>query len=459
MQKIRLNKILAFVLGLSLVLLLIPGYTSGESYLLKDSYLYDKDGWKFIHIEGSPTQRGFQLGYRLADGIDSYRTYLAHRYAEEGETPKECWTRLKNESFESYWSKTPHEFKNEMRGIAKGVRAKGTEVDYRDILLLNSHRDLNCKKNFEELEERCSAFIANGSYTKDGNIVIAHSTWTRYSEAKHVYYFIHVKPNKGHEFIIQTGPGMVWGTTGWAFNKAGIVIAETALGFDGPGVAPYDDSGRPMFVRAREAVQYSDNIDECVETVRKDTNGAVPQDWLMGDLNTGEIAILEVGLYNSCLRSSRNGFFGSCNFIWDKGVASEWLDVDLETETASSYRFQRWEQLSQVYRGDIDMELAKEFLSEHYDTKGGVEDITAGRRILCAHYDLRKEDPEPKGTIDAKVMDEESALKMSFLAIRGHPCGIDFDSEAFLKEHPEFEDEYGLQDMPSYSWTTIAPGE
>jgi hypothetical protein len=465
MQKIRLNKIIAPVLSLSLIFLFTPGYVSGEDNLLKGSYSYDKDGWRFVHIEGKPYQRGFQLGYILAPGIDGYRTYLAHRYVSEDEDFEECWERLRNEAM-IYWDKVPKEYKAEMRGIAKGAEVKGYNTDYKDILVLNSHRDLDYKRKFEQAiegqeirkEQHCSAFITNGSYTKDGDIVIAHNTWTSYSEAKYLYYLIHVKPKDGYEFLIQTGPGMIWSTTGWCFNSAGLVVAETALGFDGngPGIALYHDSGVPIFVRARKAIQYSDNIDDLVKTVRVNNNGACAQDWLIGDAKTNEIAILELGLYNSCLRRTMDGFYGSCNYVWDEGVASEWLNVE-PVEHPSVYRLKRWKQLSQIHQGNIDIELAKGFLGDHFDIETGMEDITAGRHILCGHQDLREDNPNPKGTIDGKVTSGEEALEMKCFAIRGHPCGVGFDCERFLEEHPEYKDEFDLEDMPSYSWTVIAP--
>ena len=32
--------------------------------------------------------------------------------------------------------------------------------------------------------EHCSAFVATGSYTKDGRVVIAHNNWTSYLDGR-----------------------------------------------------------------------------------------------------------------------------------------------------------------------------------------------------------------------------------------------------------------------------------
>ena len=472
MQKIRLSKILAFVLSLSLVLLLTPRCASEEGKLLEGSYSYDKDGWRFVYVEGGPYQRGFQLGYILADDINDYKRYIAHQIIPEGGIVKQCcrvlremaWKILREMATMEYWDKVPEEYKQEIKGIAEGAEAKGYDVDYKDILVINSGLDLGYKYK-EKLETvkrviggGCSAFIANGSYTENGDVVIAHNTWMSYSGAKYFYYMIYVKPEDGYEFLMQSGPGMIWSSTDWYINSAGLMVTETTLGFDGngKGVAPYNDLGIPVFVRARRAIQYSESIDHFVDTMIKDNNGAYACDWLMGDAETNEIAILELGLNKWCLKRTTDGFYGSCNYIWDEGVRSEWLGVG-NTDPPSIYRWKRWKQLGQMHRGEINTELAKDFLGDHFDLEKGEVDITAGRHIICGHLDLRIANPKPHGTIDGKVTSSKEAIEMRCFTIRGHPCGTGFNYADFIQKNPEYKHEFGLEDMPSYSWTSIGP--
>ncbi len=82
--------------------------------------------------------------------------------------------------------------------------------------------------------------------------------------------------------------------------------------------------------------------------------------------------------------------------------------------------------------GKIDKELARKFLSDHYDSFE--EAYNPGSRTLCGHveYDPRGL-PEwgwdayyPGGAIDAKVTDSEWASQMKFHAKFGHSCEIPF---------------------------------
>ena len=40
-----------------------------RSLLLSGSYRFDKNGWSFVHLEGTPEQVGYQHGYLLAREI------------------------------------------------------------------------------------------------------------------------------------------------------------------------------------------------------------------------------------------------------------------------------------------------------------------------------------------------------------------------------------------------------
>jgi hypothetical protein len=68
--------------------------------------------------------------------------------------------------------------------------------------------------------------------------------------------------------------------------------AETTIG----NFFPFDEKGVPEFARMRSTTQYADNIDEWCEIMKKGNNGGYANAWLTGDINTNEIARLELGL-------------------------------------------------------------------------------------------------------------------------------------------------------------------
>ena len=97
--------------------------------------------------------------------------------------------------------------------------------------------------------EHCSAFVATGSYTKDGKVVIAHNNWTNYLDGERWTIVFDIVPTKGKRMLMDGLPGVIHSADDFVMNSAGIVITETTIGhFSG-----YDAAGIPEFVRARKA--------------------------------------------------------------------------------------------------------------------------------------------------------------------------------------------------------------
>ena len=68
--------------------------------------------------------------------------------------------------------------------------------------------------------------------------------------------------------------------------------SETTIGdFKG-----FDERGILEFVRFRRATQDASSIVEWCEIMKRGNNGGYANAWLLGDVNSGEIARLELGL-------------------------------------------------------------------------------------------------------------------------------------------------------------------
>ena len=423
---------------------------------LSGSYVCDIDGWRCVHIEGEPYKRGFQHGYLLGENI-TYNIEVSCR----GNSDQ--WNAIRANAV-AYWHRVPLEYKQEIRGIADGVGASGhslqwanRDVDWVDILSLNCIVDTWYKMGWDLSsalrEGGCSAFAAAGSATEDGGIVIGHNTWTTYVGVETNYFMIEIRPKRGYDITMQAPAGCIWSMMDWYINGAGLVVTETTL-----GRGPYDETGMPIFVRAREAVQYSDNIDQFVAWMTTDNNGAYSNDWLVADAKTGEIAILELGsrdVYS--LKRTFDGFFGSCNFAWNETVRDE-QEAREFTQDGCYPRWIRWAELSDQHYGNITVETGKIFLADHFDTQ--THSINPSSATLCGHSELNPYRNRPSGAIDGKVTNSSMALNMMMWARRGHPCGMDFNATDFLAQHPQYEEyEPYLADMPAYDWTIIGPRE
>src|SRR5581483_2380086 len=144
----------------------------------------ERNGWIYVHLEGTPDEVGYQHGWLLAREIDDalrvFKKYLQRVTAHD-------WQFYRNAAHEMFWSKLDDEYKREIQGIARGAYARGVRIDADDVLAMNGWMELawyyvpsltQGRIDDPELHQSpplaCSAFVATGSYTKGGDIVIAH---------------------------------------------------------------------------------------------------------------------------------------------------------------------------------------------------------------------------------------------------------------------------------------------
>src|SRR5204863_4802128 len=80
----------------------------------------------------------------------------------------------------------------------------------------------------------------------------------------------------------------------------------------------FDIKGMALASRIRQALQYADSIEKAADILIKSNNGLYTNEWLMADVKTNEIAMLELGTSKTRLsRSSRNEWFGNTpGFYW-----------------------------------------------------------------------------------------------------------------------------------------------
>ena len=115
-------------------------------------------------------------------------------------------------------------------------------------------------------------------------------------------------------------------------------------------------------------------------------NGGYANAWILGDNKTGEIARLELGLKNHFLERTTNGYFTGANFPVNEKILKEETSFDpTSVDQSANMRRQRWDILMVQYKGKINIDNAKSFMSDHFDTRRNTE--KAGRFSLCGHID------------------------------------------------------------------------
>jgi hypothetical protein len=442
-------------------------YAGGDDPRLKNSTREDKNGWIYVHLEGTPAEIGYQHGYLLAPEIDDCIKMFTF-YFEKGSTQKD-WKFFREATERIFWPRIEKEYQEELQGIAEGMAARGYKYDNIDITVLNANIELASyyvpwlanKIKSDSLNNRapgrCSAFIATGSYTKDGKIVIAHNNWSDYIVGERWNVIADIVPAKGFRILMDCMPGLIHSGDDFAINSAGILYTETTItGFKG-----FNEDGTPEFMRARKAAQYAGSIDEYVKIMTANNTGAYANDWLVGDIKTNEIARLELGLKNYRVWRSFDSMYVGSNFPCDPKLTAEETNFDPNDMTNSANsRKCRWAQLSFEKKGTIDAELAKIMEADHHDPITGKQSTGGG--VLCGHIDTDpKGAPEwsnppfyPGGAVQGKVTTAALAKEMKIWARMGHPCGEDFLAAPFFKKHPEFKwQEKFLVDMKGNPWT------
>lgn len=348
------------------------------------AYRYPAAGWIYLHIEGQPYDRGYQHGHLMAREIPEYLERCAALLGS-----KDHWNDYRTTANALFLRGFDREILEEMRGIADGASDAGARwldrrIDLLDVVVANTTVEMGelasaasvTPTGLENLNllappyaggkpdsplDHCSAFAATGPATRDGRMVIGHVTWWPLTLAEQTNVLLDIKPAQGHRMLIQSYPGGIESGTDWYQNDAGIVLTETTI-----DQTPFNPRGTPVAFRARQAIQYSDSIDDVVRYLSTQNNGLYTNEWIMGDAKTNEIAIFDLGTDHTRLwRSSKNQWFGDTpGFYWGDNNAKD-LTVRLEDypdpKGQPDYipyvpgpRDLAWQELYHKYRGKID---------------------------------------------------------------------------------------------------------
>lgn len=442
--------------------------TNNQKALLSKAFRYEKNGWIYIHIEGSPEVRGFQHGYLLA--IEIKEALRVMKRIWEYKTSLE-WSWLIEKASEMFVPRIDPENRAEINAIVEGMRAHNVRTTSDELIAYNGWKELLWQwwptikdtispNTSSPVQESCSAFIATGNMTADGQIIMAHNTWDEFSIPQN-NIIIDIQPANGYRIFMQTAPGLIHSTTDFFITSAGIVGTETTI----DAFFPFDPKGIPEFVRVRRAMQDASTIEEWCEIMKKDNNGGYANSWLLGDIKTNEIARLELGLHYFGYEKKKDGYFTGSNIAENMTILRRETRIDEQNiKLPNVARRVRWKQLMNEYMGRIDIETSKTMISDHFDTYLNI--FNPDFRTICGHGELDNMANSiynpffPCGAYDGKIVNSTMAKDMTFIARWGSPCGRPFNSEKFLVDHPQYDWMNGLlKNRPTQPWTTFKAGE
>ena len=434
-----------------------------------EGYRYNIQGWVYVHIEGDPYERGYQYGYLASAEIeDMIERWVIHVYKDVKilnrfpfKDPKKAWNIFKSRAKSNFLKDVPEEYKDELRGLTDGLKAKGVkifnyEIEFDDVVASQFVQDVEyssfvyIKKRFHPLRGlvhriketltkgikdsssgHCTAFIATGDATADGGIVAAHSTIYATYLAERCNIILDVQPSNGNRFIMTCPPGSIWSQEDWYQNEKGIILTETEF----TKQCPFRIIGNiPKGVRSRTAIQYSDSIDDVIKILKHKNNGLIPNEWLIGDTKTGEIASLQLAYFNTPVKRTFNGYYWSCCIAHDPKVIAECegipvfavkIGTKISPDTFISKIAKKFIELGEQYYGTIDIRIAKIIMS----TPPIVDRVT-----------------------DGKITDSNLMKKLGLIACMGKPDGSQWDTT------DEYKKKYNkATELPSSGFVKIYP--
>jgi hypothetical protein len=439
---------------------------------IKNGLSYEKNGWKYVSIKGKPKERGYAYGYLCADDFKEIQKMLKFLMLEAYGME---WEYFIKEISNDFMEITKHDFKElyeEMEGIAEGCTANGCKTTVDEIIAWNFYCSIPYWYSFKTdshigkeggAPDKCSAFMAVGDWTEDGNIVCAHNSFTDFIDGQYSNVVLDLNPEKGHRFIMQTSPCWIWSGTDFFVTAKGIIGTETTIG----GFYPYEKR-YPIGYRIRKAMQYGNTLDEYCDILLDENSGDYANSWLFGDVNSKEILRIELGLKYHNIERTKNGFFIGFNAPYDEKIRN------LEVVNSGFYDIRRHQgarlvrlgDLMDEYKGKLNIDVAKKIISDHYDVYLD-KDNNPCSRTVCSHYDLdareymsdqsRPKPFAPHGAVDGIVCDSALAKNMSFIGRFGNSCGTPFIKDEFCKKHRQYYKfcPY-LKDRLTQQWTEFS---
>jgi hypothetical protein len=451
---------------------------------VKNGISYEMNGWLYVSIKGKPKERGYAYGKLVADEMKKVKKIQEFiTYFDYG-VKWDFFIEAAAKHFKPKIIEHFPEFYEEMVGFSEGCTAGGTKMSIDEVIAWNNSMTITGSwfANMPEEEriavrgtatsntssskeggasDKCSAFMANGDWTADGKIVVAHNNFSNFVDGQLARVVLDLKPEKGNRMLMQGFAGWIWSGTDFFVTSKGIIGTETTIG----GFINYENN-IPISCRIRNAMQYGNTLDDYVKMLLDGNSGDYANSWLFGDTNTNEILRLELGLRFHNVERTKNGYFIGFNAPYDARIRNlECVNTGFDDiRRHQGARRVRLDDLMDEWKGKINIDIARQILSDHYDVYLHKENPCS--RTVCSHYDMdareymsdpsRPKPYQPRGALDGNVCDTTMAKNMSFSLRWGNSCGIPFDKNKFCDEHREWAylREY-LDDRPQQPWTTF----
>jgi hypothetical protein len=462
---------------------------------VKNGHRYDLHGWTYVSVHGSPKDRGLAYGQLLASDMKEVRRILDFVVYNDFGVKWDFFIDAAKKYYSPKIQQHFPEFYQEMKGFAEGATMDIHEVVawnnyftlteswWANMPAAESARVKGSSAHFTKVsstegggiggiggrgggggaQERCSAFMAVGTdWTTDGKIVCAHNNFSNFVDGQLAKYVLDIKPDKGNRILMMGFPGWIWSGTDFFVTSAGIIGTETTIG----GFISYENN-IPISCRIRKAMQYGNTLDAYETILLNGNSGDYANSWLLGNTHTNEIMRIELGLRFHNTERTNNGYFIGFNAPYDPRIRNlECVNTGIDDiRRHQGARKVRLEDLMDQWKGKLNLAIAQQIISDHYDVYLDKENPCS--RTCCAHYELdgreymsdpsRPKPYQPRGALDGNAVDTALAKQMSFSVRWGSSCGMPFDASKFCAKNRVWAYLLPyLHDRPTQPWTIFS---
>jgi predicted choloylglycine hydrolase len=361
----------------------------------------NKNGLKLLHLKGTAYERGYQRGM-LQDDLEYVTTSnITELMVWFGGDNPQAGLKIMLDAKKKMEPFVPYQFQQEIKGMADALAAKGSSVDYDDIMLHMISADLsmmNLKHNLNHSPKRdafpklsrCSSFSAWGSATKDGSLIVAGNAdyYDTKKELENRYIAVVDPADGGYGYV-----GALWDVffVASGINEAGIAINGHLVSSDSESLF-----GVSAELLLGLILQHADSIEDAVEilTAYPRTCGIIIH---VADAKTKRSAIIEYTADDIAVRFAEphedilwttnhfncypgwQGYSGlNMTPTYDERAGLEdissiekWQMSLEKIGRGNAGRYGRYQELLNKYHGKIDIDIAKKIISDRYSRKQG----------------------------------------------------------------------------------------
>ena len=343
-----------------------------------------------IKVYGTTYERGRQIGQLLKDEIiTNYLNQKEFYRATEG-YDYEKWEIMSKKYIVMMEKWTP-EVLEELYGMAEG-----SGIELGKILALTTAYEKSFGR--DKIGDKCTSFFVTGDASKDRKTIAAQTNDENLMEWRHeLDVVIHHKSEGGNEMMIYTHPGV---PAYMGMNNRGIAILWTYIDNEAT------NDGVPTTAIIRHLLEYSD-MEEAIKFL-KEVPHDIPNQFGIAD-KKGNLVCAECFPNKVYVVREKNAFVHTNHTIYA---------LEEPECTASGTTWDRYEVMKGLVEknwGEIDAEMAKEFLKSH----------DRAPKCICVHP--ASEIPWKK-TLAAMVFElDEGVMNIAF----GNPCEIPYQKYKF----------------------------